>query len=62
MPTAQITFQVDVEIDYDPFSGKTLEEFSELVHDDLADILWELRQDETKGFFTTKINTVLVEE
>jgi|TARA_E500000318_G_scaffold99979_1_gene102344 hypothetical protein len=61
VPTAQITFQVDVEINYDPFTGKSLEEFSELVHDDLADLLWELRQEETKGFFTTKINSTLVD-
>ena len=43
---------VDIEMDYDSFSGRTPEEFAELVHDDVITAIWEMRDDEVKGLFT----------
>ena len=49
MPVQQISFKVDLEVSYDPFKGKTPEEFAELVHDDLFDCLIELRPDDVRA-------------
>jgi len=43
---------VDIEMDYDSFTGRTPEEFAELVHDDVITAIWEMRDDEVKGLFT----------
>ena len=51
-PIAQISFTVDIEIEYDPFEGRTPEEFSEVVHDDLIDSLWEMRNGTVQGLMT----------
>ena len=51
-PIAQISFTVDVEIEYDPFEGRTPEQFAEIVHDDLIDSLWEMRDGAVQGLFT----------
>ena len=51
-PIAQITFSVDIEIEYDPFQGRTAKEFAEIVHDDLIDSLWEMRNGTVQGLFT----------
>lgn len=51
-PIAQISFTVDVEIEYDPFEGRTPEQFAEVVHDDLIDALWEMRDGTVHGLFT----------
>ena len=59
MPTAIISFQVDLEIDYDPFKGKTLEEYADIVQEDLEDCLWDVREGELEGFFTTKMHAAI---
>jgi len=51
-PLAQIKFSVELEIEYDPFQGRTPEEFAEVVHDDLIDSLWEMRNGSVQGLFT----------
>lgn len=51
-PIAQISFTVDIEIEYDPFKGRTPEQFAEIVHDDLIDSLWEMRDGTVQGLFT----------
>ena len=51
-PIAQISFTVDVEIDYDSFEGRTPEQFAEIVHDDLIDALWEMRDGTVHGLMT----------
>ncbi|QDP62765.1 MAG: hypothetical protein Tp158DCM1229571_79 [Prokaryotic dsDNA virus sp.] len=51
-PIAQISFVVDVEIEYDPFEGRTPEQFSEIVHDDLIDSLWEMRNGTVHSLLT----------
>ena len=57
MPVQQISFKVDLEVSYDPFKGKTPEEFAELVHDDLFDCLIELRPDDVRAYYTDVIST-----
>ena len=51
-PIAQISFTVDVEIEYDSFEGRTPEQFAEIVHDDLIDALWEMRDGTIHGLMT----------
>ncbi len=51
-PLAQIKFLVELEIEYDPFQGRTPKEFAEIVHDDLIDSLWEMRNGTVQGLFT----------
>lgn len=51
-PIAQISFTVDIEIEYDPFKGRTPEQFAEIVHDDLINSLWEMHDEAVQGLFT----------
>ena len=46
------TCLVDVEIEYDPFTGRTPEQFADVVHDDLIDSLWEMRNGTVHGLLT----------
>lgn len=39
-------------MDYDSFSGRTPQEFAELVHDDVITAIWEMRDDDVKGLYT----------
>ena len=52
MPTIEISLTVDIEMDYDSFSGRTPQEFAELVHDDVITAIWEMRDDDVKGLYT----------
>ena len=56
MPKAVISFQVDLEVEYDPFKGKTLEQYTEMVQGDVEDCLWDVRQGELEDVLMTKIN------
>ena len=60
MPVQQIEFKVEVEVDYDPFKGKTPEELADSVHDDLHSCLSELRLEDVYGIFTSVISTTMV--
>jgi len=51
-PIAQINFTVDMEIEYDPFEGRTPEQFAEIIHDELIDALWEMRDGIVHGLMT----------
>ena len=41
VPKITVSFAVDLEVEYDSFSGKTPEEFAIAIQDELDDILWE---------------------
>jgi len=56
VPKAVISFQVDLEVEYDPFKGKTLEQYTEMVQGDVEDCLWDVRQGELEDVLMTKIN------
>ena len=51
-PIAQISFTIEMEIEYDPFEGRTPEEFADIIHDDLIDSLWEMRNGTVQGLMT----------
>ena len=57
---ARLVFNVELEIKYDPFKGRTVEEFGETVHDDLADVLFELREKEMLGVFTDLVKAEVI--
>ena len=40
--TVGITFEVELDCDFDPFKGKTLQQFAEVLNDDLVESLIEL--------------------
>lgn len=49
-PTVTVTFSVDLELSYDPFRGKSPEQFAALVQDDLHDALMDLRPEVLSAF------------
>jgi len=57
---ARLVFNVELEIKYDPFKGRTVEEFGEIVHDELADVLFELREKEMLGVFTDLVKAEVI--
>ena len=44
--------QVDIEMMYDPFQGRTPAQFAELIHDDVIESLWEMRPDSIEALYT----------
>lgn len=59
-PTISISFHVELEMEYNPFDGRTEKQFAEIVHDDLIDSLWELRDGEVQALHTSlkSVNTL----
>lgn len=43
VPTVTVTLAIDIDLEYDPFKGKSPAEFAALVEDDIHDALSELR-------------------
>jgi len=58
---ACISFNVEVEIEYDSFKGKTLDQFTESLEDDLHSLIGELRPDDISCFITTTKDVRLLE-
>lgn len=42
-PSATVRFSFDVDLEYNPFTGRTLEKFLELVEDEFFDAIQDLR-------------------
>ena len=59
---ACISFNVELEIEYDSFKGKTLEQFTESVEDDLHSLIAELRPDDVSCFTTSTKDVRLLEQ
>lgn len=57
---ARLVFNVELEIKYDPFKGRTVEEFGETVHDEIADVLFEIREKEMLGVFTDLVKAEVI--
>lgn len=55
-PSITVSFQIDIDLEFDSFKGKTPQQFAQNVEDDVIDALLELRP-EVLGVFTT-INNV----
>ena len=51
VPKLTVSFAVDIEVEYNSFSGKTAEEISESLQDELHDLLFELNQ--VTGVYTS---------
>jgi len=54
-PTVTVTFSIDLELAYDPFKGKSKQEFAALVEDDLYDALMDLRP-EVQSVYTSIVS------
>ena len=54
---ASITLQVELEVEYDPFKGRTPEQFADLIEDDLHSALSDFRENDVKGIFS-KVESV----
>lgn len=51
VPKLTVSFAVDIEVAYNSFGGKTAEEISESLQDELHDLLFEL--DQVTGVYTS---------
>ena len=54
---ASITLQVELEVEYDPFKGRTPEQFADLIEDDLHSALSDFRENDVKGIYS-KVESV----
>ena len=52
-PVLSINLSFEIEVEYDPFSGRTREQFAESLVDDLHDALLDFREDDVKAFFSS---------
>ena len=56
MPTIEIQMRVDIEVEYDSFSGKTKEQFADSLEDDLHLALSEFREEDVQAVFTNVVS------
>ena len=54
--TVAIRFEVEMDLTYNPFKGKTVHQFADMVSDDLTDALLELRPDVKEVY--TKLKSI----
>ena len=54
VPKLTVSFAVDLEVEYNSFGGKTKEEITEALQDDLDDLLFELG--DVTGVYTSCTN------
>lgn len=58
VPKITISYAVDLDVEYDPFSGRTAQEMAELIEDKLTDLLYEADRRVTSVFVSiTSIDT-----
>lgn len=58
-PAVRVTFQVEIELEFDSFKGKTPQQFAENVEDDMMDALTEMRP-EILGVYSTMIDVTTI--
>ena len=56
-PTASIKLQVEIEVKYDPFKGRTPEQFADLIGEDLHSALSDFRESDVEGIYS-KVESV----
>ena len=56
MPTIEIQMSIDIEVEYDSFSGKTKEQFADSLEDDLHLALSEFREEDVQAVFTNVVS------
>jgi len=54
---ASIKFELEIEVQYDPFKGRTPEEFADLIQDDLHSALSDFRENDVDGIYS-KVESV----
>ena len=42
VPILSLSFSVDIELEYDPFNGKTPEQVADAIQDDIHELLWDI--------------------
>lgn len=52
VPKLTVSFAVDIELDYNPFGGKTPQDIAEAIQDELDDLLFEASP-QVAGVFTS---------
>ena len=60
-PLVIVQMKVDFEVEYNSFSGRTPEQFSKTLEDDLHTALHDFREDDVQGIFSTITSVDLVE-
>lgn len=56
-PILTVKLSVEFEVEYDPFTGRTPEQFADIIDDDLHRALNDFREDDVKGIFS-KVESV----
>lgn len=56
-PILTVRLSVEFEVEYDPFTGRTPEQFADIIEDDLHRALNDFREDDVKGIFS-KVESV----
>ena len=56
-PIASIKLQVEIEAKYDPFKGRTPEQFADLIEDELRCALFDFREEEIESIYS-KVESV----
>ena len=52
-PVLNVVIDFQIEVEYDPFSGRTKEQFTESLVDDLHDALLDFREEDVKALFSS---------
>lgn len=52
-PVLSVTVSLEIEVEYDPFSGRTKQQFADSLEDDLHDALLDFREEDVKGLFSS---------
>tara|TARA_R100000406_G_scaffold91994_1_gene80420 strand:+ start:106 stop:309 length:204 start_codon:yes stop_codon:yes gene_type:complete len=52
-PVLNVVLDFQIEVEYDPFSGRTKEQFTESLVDDLHDALLDFREEDVKALFSS---------
>ena len=56
MPIIEIKMTIDLEVEYDPFLGKTKEEFADSLEEDFHLALSEFREQDVQAWFTDVVS------
>lgn len=55
-PVLNIVINLEIEVEYDPFSGRTQQQFSESLLDDLHDSLLDFREKDVQALFSSVVS------
>lgn len=58
-PAVRVSFQVEIELEFNSFKGKTPDQFAKNVEDDMMDALTEMRP-EILGVYSTMIDVTTI--